>query len=217
VLRLAVPAQQCGSIIGKQVTLLFLPHHPLLPPLHLLHLFLRQGAKIKEIRDLTGAQINVSQESLPDSNERTVEIIGSGESCLQTAYHVSCIMQDTSVKGEVIPYQPKALHPPTDPSWRPVVLAKDQAYVFDGSMAVLAPPHVVKAALAETPLGPMAASIPTFGAEASAGPAHMNPVALMAAISSSQREKLTGTGGGPEVGHTTSIFTSGPIRFAGDA
>merc|ERR1719422_1637695 len=64
VLRLAVPAQQCGSIIGKQ------------------------GAKIKEIRDLTGAQINVSQESLPDSNERTVEIIGSGESCLQTTYHV---------------------------------------------------------------------------------------------------------------------------------
>ena len=33
-----------------------------------------QGAKIKEIRDLTGAQINVSQESLPDSNERTVEV-----------------------------------------------------------------------------------------------------------------------------------------------
>ena len=26
---------------------------------------------------MTGAQINVSQESLPDSNERTVEIIGN--------------------------------------------------------------------------------------------------------------------------------------------
>ena len=37
---------------------------------------------------MTGAQINVSQESLPDSNERTVEIIGSGESCLSTTYQV---------------------------------------------------------------------------------------------------------------------------------
>ena len=29
------------------------------------------------------------------------QIIGSGESCLQTAYHVACIMQETSIKGEV--------------------------------------------------------------------------------------------------------------------
>ena len=41
---------------------------------HLFTCLLCQGAKIKEIRDLTGAQINVSQESLPDSNERTVEV-----------------------------------------------------------------------------------------------------------------------------------------------
>merc|ERR1712098_1029090 len=102
VLRLAVPAGQCGSIIGKQ------------------------GAKIKEIRDMTGAQINVSQESLPDSNERTVEIIGSGESCLQTAYHVSCIMQETPVKSEIIPYAPKPL---MQDLWRPIILAADQAYI----------------------------------------------------------------------------------------
>ena len=38
--------------------------------------------------------------------------------------------------------------------------------------------QVVKSALAETPLGPMASSIPSFGAEAAAGPAHMNPVSL---------------------------------------
>ena len=38
--------------------------------------------------------------------------------------------------------------------------------------------QVVKSALAETPLGPMASSIPTFGAEAAAGPAHMNPVSI---------------------------------------
>jgi len=171
VLRLAVPAQQCGSIIGKQ------------------------GAKIKEIRDLTGAQINVSQESLPDSNERTVEIIGSGESCLQTTYHVCCIMQETPIKGEVIPYIPKSLMPDL---WRPIILAADQAYIIENGMAVLAPPQMVKAALAETPLGPMAASIPNFGEQSANGPDHMNPIALMAAISNSQRDKMTG-GGGPEI------------------
>ena len=84
---------------------------------------------------------------------------------------------------------------------------------------------MVKSALAETPLGPMASSIPSFGAEAASGPAHMNPVsttphwqnisdhnfhkkitldsqlqvALMTAISASQREKLAGGPGGPEV------------------
>jgi len=171
VLRLAVPAQQCGSIIGKQ------------------------GAKIKEIRDLTGAQINVSQESLPDSNERTVEIIGSGESCLQTTYHVCCIMQETPIKGEVIPYIPKSLMPDL---WRPIILAADQAYIIENGVAVLAPPQMVKNALAETPLGPMAASIPNFGEQSANGPDHMNPIALMAAISNSQRDKMTG-GGGPEI------------------
>jgi len=172
VLRLAVPAQQCGSIIGKQ------------------------GAKIKEIRDLTGAQINVSQESLPDSNERTVEVIGSGEACLQTTYHVCCIMQETPIKGEVIPYIPKSLMPDL---WRPIILAADQAYIIENGVAVLAPPQMVKNALAETPLGPMAASIPNFGEHNGTGPDHMNPVALMAAISNSQRDKMTGGGGGPEI------------------
>ena len=37
---------------------------------------------------------------------------------------------------------------------------------------------MVKSALAETPLGPMASSIPSFGAEAASGPAHMNPVSI---------------------------------------
>jgi len=178
VLRLAVPAQQCGSIIGKQ------------------------GAKIKEIRELTGAQVNVSQESLPDSNERKVEIIGSGESCLQTTYHVCCIMQETPIKGEVIPYVPKSLMPDL---WRPIILAADQAYIIENGMAVLAPPHVVKQALAETPLGPMAASLPNFGEQGSATPDYMNPVALMTAISNSQRDKMTGGGNSPEITKEMSV------------
>ena len=71
VLRLAVPAQQCGSIIGKQVISGDIRNQL---AQSLVFNIKYQGAKIKEIRDLTGAQINVSQESLPDSNERTVEV-----------------------------------------------------------------------------------------------------------------------------------------------
>ena len=172
ILRLCVPAAQCGSIIGKQ------------------------GAKIKEIRDITGAQINVSQESLQDSNERTVEIIGSGESCLSTCYQVCSIMLETPVKSEVIYYSPKPL---LQDIWRPLFLTKDrQAYVIEQDMAVPAPLSVIRTAFAETPLGPMAAIIPNFGEEGDSVPEYMNPVALMVAISSSQSDKLTG-GGGQEI------------------
>ena len=171
VLRLCVPAAQCGSIIGKQ------------------------GSKIKEIRDITGAQINVSQESLPDSNERTVEIIGSGESCLSTTYHVCSIMQETRSpnKSEVIPYTPKPLLPDM---WRPLVLTRDRhAYVIEGSVAVPAPAHVIRSAFAETPLGPMAAIIPSFGEDSGAGlPEHLNPVSLMVAFSAVQSDKMSGQG-----------------------
>ena len=174
VLRLCVPAAQCGSIIGKQ------------------------GSKIKEIRDITGAQINVSQESLPDSNERTVEIIGSGESCLSTTYHVCSIMQETPVKSEVIPYNPKPLLPDM---WRPLVLTRDRhAYVIEGQVACPAPAHVIRSAFAETPLGPMAAIIPNFGEDNGEGlPEHLNPVSLMVAFSSVQSDKMSGQGGQGEI------------------
>jgi len=176
VVRLCVPASQCGSIIGKQ------------------------GAKIKEIRDMTGAQINVSQESLPDSNERTVEIIGSGESCLSTTYQVCTIMQETPVKNDVIPYTPKPLIQET---WRPLILTRDRhAYIIEGGVAIPAPPHVIKTAFAETPLGPMASIIPNFGEETGQNtPEYLDPVALMVAISSTQSEKLTGNGSGHEISH----------------
>ena len=77
-IRIAVPAVQCGSIIGKA------------------------GAKVKEIRDLTGAQIQVSHEPLPNSTERCVEISGSGESCLQCTYHICCVMQDSPLRGKIV-------------------------------------------------------------------------------------------------------------------
>ena len=50
-LRLMVPASQCGSLIGKG------------------------GSKIKEIREVTGASVQVASDMLPGSTERTGEIL----------------------------------------------------------------------------------------------------------------------------------------------
>jgi len=166
VLRLAVPALQCGSIIGKA------------------------GAKIKEIRDLTGANMNVAQESLPESNERTVEIIGTGEACLQTTYQVCTVLQDVPVKGEVIPYVPRSL---MKDLWKPIVLAGDVAYTIENGMAVLATPDRLRIELEQMmgiQLGPLNGG----------GPEYMNPIALLAAMAAPNRLMAGGAGGGaPEI------------------
>jgi len=190
-IRIAVPAIQCGSIIGKA------------------------GAKVKEIRDLTGAQIQVSHEPLPNSSERCVEISGSGESCLQCTYHICCVMQDTPLRGEVIPYIPPVNNPPSGPGgpqghpgtmgsmnhpgggpvgpgpppnveWRPVFLCGDKAFIIDkgpmGPLARPAPPELLRRELAKTPLGgEVAESLAN-----NKMPDHMNPLALMAAIAGQQ-------------------------------
>ncbi len=137
-IRIAVAASQCGSIIGKA------------------------GVKVKEIRDLTGAQIQVSHEPLPDSTERCVEISGSGESCLQCTYHICIVMQDHPVRGEYRPYVPRSNaaggHPmgggggPNE-DWRPVFLCGDKAYIIEGQYATPAPPELLRRELAKTPLG----------------------------------------------------------------
>ena len=60
-------------------------------------------------------------------------------------------MQETPVKSEVIPYTPKPLLQDT---WRPLILTRDRrAYIIESGVALLAPPHVIKTAFAETPLG----------------------------------------------------------------
>ena len=169
VLRLAVHSSQCGMVIGKH------------------------GAKIKEIRDMTGANINVSQDSLPESNERTVEIIGTGDSCLQSTFQVLTVLQENPPRGDVVPYVPKSL---MKDLWKPIILAGEKAYIIENGVAILAPPELVKKALVETPLGKMTANLPNF--DGPGAPEHMNPLALMTAISTSQRDRQLG-GGGPEI------------------
>ncbi|XP_040582619.1 poly(rC)-binding protein 3 [Lepeophtheirus salmonis] len=158
VIRLAVPASQCGSIIGKQ------------------------GSKVKEIRDLTGANIQVSQESLGDSTERCVEISGSGEACLQCAYHVCTVLEETPLRGEIIPYVPSLL--PRSRDWKPVFLCGDKAYVIDGDVAHLAPPELLRKELGKTALGPVGAENAASYNRSStnSNDPGLNPLALMAAV-----------------------------------
>lgn len=158
-IRIAVPAVQCGSIIGKA------------------------GAKVKEIRDMTGAQIQVSHEPLPNSSERCVEISGSGESCLQCTYQICCVMQEAPLRGEVVPYIPPVnnqapMSAATD-TWRPVFLCGDKAYIIEGQMARPAPPELLRKELAKTPFGSDVADIRLED--------HMNPLNLVAAISRNQQ------------------------------
>ncbi|XP_013394083.1 poly(rC)-binding protein 3 isoform X2 [Lingula anatina] len=96
-LRLVVPASQCGCLIGKG------------------------GCKIKEIREVTGASIQVASEMLPNSTERAVTISGKAEAITQCVYHICCIMIDSPPKGATIPYRPKPVVPP-------VIFAGGQAF-----------------------------------------------------------------------------------------
>ncbi len=70
--RLIVPASQCGSLIGKG------------------------GSKIKEIREVTGASIQVASEMLPNSTERAVTISGSSDAITQCVYHICSVMSEVT-------------------------------------------------------------------------------------------------------------------------
>merc|ERR1711976_442333 len=81
---LVVPASQCGSLIGKG------------------------GSKIKEIREVTGASVQVASELLPNSTERTVTIGGPRNCITQCICQICCVMLESPPKGTTIPYTPKA-------------------------------------------------------------------------------------------------------------
>ncbi|KAH7638462.1 poly-binding protein 3-like isoform x4 [Dermatophagoides farinae] len=106
-LKLIVPASQCGSLIGKG------------------------GSKIKEIREITGASIQVASEMLPNSTERAVTLSGSADSITKSIYQICCVMLESPPKGPTIPYRPK-------PAMPPVFFAGGQAYTIQGQFAI---PH----------------------------------------------------------------------------
>ncbi|XP_067383255.1 poly(rC)-binding protein 4-like isoform X2 [Channa argus] len=99
-LRLVIPASQCGSLIGKG------------------------GAKIKEIRESTGAQIQVAGDLLPNSTERGVTISGNQDSVIQCVKLICTVILESPPKGATIPYRPS-------PSPAALVIAGNQ--VFEAS------------------------------------------------------------------------------------
>ncbi|ORX39503.1 hypothetical protein BCR36DRAFT_312985 [Piromyces finnis] len=66
----------------------------------------KNGAKIKEIREASGARIVASKEMLPQSTERVIDIIGTVDA-IQIAVHKigECILNDTE-KSYCIQYSP---------------------------------------------------------------------------------------------------------------
>ncbi|XP_036108701.1 poly(rC)-binding protein 2 isoform X6 [Molossus molossus] len=105
-LRLVVPASQCGSLIGKG------------------------GCKIKEIRESTGAQVQVAGDMLPNSTERAITIAGIPQSIIECVKQICVVMLETlsqsPPKGVTIPYRPK-------PSSSPVIFAGGQDRYTTGS------------------------------------------------------------------------------------
>ena len=57
------------------------------------------GSKIREIREVTGASIQVASEMLPNSTERAVTISGGSDAITQCVYHICCVM--TEVKKNI--------------------------------------------------------------------------------------------------------------------
>ncbi|XP_056654048.1 poly(rC)-binding protein 2 isoform X9 [Monodelphis domestica] len=101
-LRLVVPASQCGSLIGKG------------------------GCKIKEIRESTGAQVQVAGDMLPNSTERAITIAGIPQSIIECVKQICVVMLESPPKGVTIPYRPK-------PSSSPVIFAGGQDRYSTGS------------------------------------------------------------------------------------
>uniref|UniRef100_A0A674EGT7 Poly(rC) binding protein 2 n=1 Tax=Salmo trutta TaxID=8032 RepID=A0A674EGT7_SALTR len=94
-LRIVVPASQCGSLIGKG------------------------GCKIKEIRESTGAQVQVAGDMLPNSTERAITIAGTPQPIIECVKQICVVMLESPPKGVTIPYRPK-------PSGSPVIFAGGQ-------------------------------------------------------------------------------------------
>ncbi|KAM8873009.1 poly(rC)-binding protein 3-like isoform 5-T5 [Synchiropus picturatus] len=135
-LRLVVPASQCGSLIGKG------------------------GSKIKEMRESTGAQVQVAGDMLPNSTERAVTISGAPEAIIQCVKQICVVMLESPPKGATIPYRPK-------PASTPVIFSGGQAYTIQGQYAIPHPDQLSKLhqlAMQQTPFTPLGQTTPAFPA-----------------------------------------------------
>nr|XP_020034244.1 poly(rC)-binding protein 3 isoform X4 [Castor canadensis] len=149
-LRLVVPASQCGSLIGKG------------------------GSKIKEIRESTGAQVQVAGDMLPNSTERAVTISGTPDAIIQCVKQICVVMLESPPKGATIPYRPK-------PASTPVIFAGGQAYTIQGQYAIPHPDQLTKLhqlAMQQTPFPPLGQTNPAFPGLDASSPASTHELTI---------------------------------------
>uniref|UniRef100_A0A3B4U0W3 Poly(rC) binding protein 3 n=1 Tax=Seriola dumerili TaxID=41447 RepID=A0A3B4U0W3_SERDU len=133
-LRLVVPASQCGSLIGKG------------------------GSKIKEMRESTGAQVQVAGDMLPNSTERAVTISGTPEAIIQCVKQICVVMLESPPKGATIPYRPK-------PASTPVIFSGGQFVPTAILLSLLTLQQLTKLhqlAMQQTPFTPLGQTTPAF-------------------------------------------------------
>jgi transcription antitermination factor NusA-like protein len=159
--RLIVPASQCGSLIGKG------------------------GSKIKEIREVTGASIQVASEMLPNSTERAVTISGSSDAITQCIYHICSVMTESPPKGITVPYRP--LKPVTTAVAGLGVAGQGNPVVSQSAAAAAA---AAVAAAATSQANYLSGSANGHQAAAAAAAALNNPSAAAALLPGNQAGKL---------------------------
>ncbi|KAJ7410715.1 Poly(rC)-binding protein 3 [Pitangus sulphuratus] len=166
-LRLVVPASQCGSLIGKG------------------------GSKIKEIRESTGAQVQVAGDMLPNSTERAVTISGTPDAIIQCVKQICVVMLESPPKGATIPYRPK-------PASAPIIFAGGQAFTIQGQYAI---PHpdltkLHQLAMQHPPFTPLGQTTPGFPGLDATTPTSSHELT----IPNDFREDIEGAGACPEKG-----------------
>ncbi|XP_030618247.1 poly(rC)-binding protein 4 isoform X2 [Delphinapterus leucas] len=112
-LRLVIPASQCGSLIGKA------------------------GTKIKEIRETTGAQVQVAGDLLPNSTERAVTVSGVPDAIILCVRQICAVILESPPKGATIPYHPSL-------SLGTVLLSTNQGFSVQGQYGAVTSAEVTK-------------------------------------------------------------------------
>ncbi|XP_068265496.1 LOW QUALITY PROTEIN: poly(rC)-binding protein 4 [Nyctibius grandis] len=112
-LRLVIPASQCGSLIGKA------------------------GVKIREIRESTGAQVQVAADLLPNSTERAVTVSGVPDTIIQCVRQICAVILESPPKGATIPYHPGL-------SLGTILLSANQGFSMQGQYSGVSPAEVTK-------------------------------------------------------------------------
>uniref|UniRef100_A0A6P7FVV5 Heterogeneous nuclear ribonucleoprotein K-like isoform X1 n=1 Tax=Diabrotica virgifera virgifera TaxID=50390 RepID=A0A6P7FVV5_DIAVI len=81
-LRMMIHQSQAGCVIGKG------------------------GSKIKEIREKTGARVQIYANVAPQSTDRVIQITGEPPKCIETIRDILTLIKQSPIRGAVNPYDP---------------------------------------------------------------------------------------------------------------